>query len=249
MWLATCCVLDCVGIVPPGRFLANLAKRGGWQVAVSVRNSTVAGLGVFVHDAHPEGTLLWRFDPDVGLSFGNSLADCMAIVESLGLTPAERTCDSKATRTRAARSLCIPRISADPPSAPRALSVVRIHGYGYKENSSAPSFWRLANDMGDFVNRPTSLATDLNMRSVPEDGFDFSTAHRPVVQQEELFEDYVRTAKALHPPCRILEKRALPSRFPGTLDAAVLPRCCAGGIRANPAVCCKVLLGGASNPT
>ena len=124
---------------------------------------------------------------------------------------------------------------------------MKTHGYGYKENSSAPSFWRLANDMGDFINRPTSFAT--NMRSAPEDGFDFSTALRPVVQQEELFEDYVRTAKALHPPCRILEKRALPSRFPCTLDAAVLPRCCADGIRANPAVCCKVLLRGASKPT
>ena len=62
---------------------------------MGVRDSTVAGLGVFVHNAHPEGTLLWHFDPDVGLSFGNSLADCMAMVESLGLTPAERTCDSE----------------------------------------------------------------------------------------------------------------------------------------------------------
>ena len=109
MWLATCCVLDCVGIMPPGRFLANLAKRGGWQVAVSVRNSTVAGLGVFVHDAHPEGTLLWRFDPDVGLSFGNSLADCMAIVESLGLTPEERTCDSEPLEP-VPHSVCVCRV-------------------------------------------------------------------------------------------------------------------------------------------
>ena len=100
----------------------------------------------------------------------------------------------------------MPRISADPASAPLALSDVRTHGYGYKENSRAPSFWRLANDMGDFINRPTSFATNLNMRSAPEDGFDFSTARRPLVQQEELFEDYVRTAKAFHPPCRILEK-------------------------------------------
>ena len=83
---------------------------------------------------------------------------------------------------------------------------MRTHGYGYKENSSAPLFWRLANDMGDFINRPTSIATNLNMRSAPEDGVDFSTARRPLVQQEELFEDYVRTAKAFHPPCRILEK-------------------------------------------
>ena len=127
------------------------------------------------------------------------------------------------------QSVYTARISADPASAPRALSDVRNHGYGYKENSSAPSFWRLANDMGDFINRQKpggkrgeiarnredgSFATlSLNMRAAPEDGFDFSTALRPVVQQEELFEDYVRTAKALHPPCRILEKRALPS-FP-----------------------------------
>lgn len=73
-----------------GRFAENVHEHGGFLVPVSVRQSNVAGLGVFLDAAVPEGTLVWSFNETVGLSFGGTLAECVSAVDRLQLDSGER---------------------------------------------------------------------------------------------------------------------------------------------------------------
>ena len=145
----------------PGRFRANLHKQGGLQVAATVRLSSVpnAGLGVFVRDAQSKSTTLWKFNRSVGLIFGDSLPECVAMVDALGLTAAER-------------------------------HFVASHGYGFYVNDSLPPYWRLANDMADFVNNQCH-GPQLTMEINPDEDMDESYAARHLPAGAELFETYV----------------------------------------------------------
>ena len=155
--------------VAPGRFVTNAFKRGGMQVAASVRPSQIAsGVGLVVSTASAAGARIWQWDPSVGLSFGASLAECVAMVDALGLTAAEK-------------------------------QFVKSHGYGFysRGNASAPG-WRLANDMADFVNMQCP-GPNLNMEVAEQPDVDFSFAARPLQAGEEVFENYVRaTCRCAH---------------------------------------------------
>ena len=73
-----------------GRFALNVHELGGFRVPVSVRRSNVAGCGVFLDVSLPEGALVWEFNQTVGLSFGSTLAECVAVVDRMALDADER---------------------------------------------------------------------------------------------------------------------------------------------------------------
>eukprot|EP00966_Prymnesium_polylepis_P316876 7321769-Prymnesium_polylepis.1 len=74
----------------PERFKENVHKHGGYHVPVTVRGSPVAGNGVFLDAAVPNGSLLWQFNATVGLVFGRTLAECVTVVDRLQLDVRER---------------------------------------------------------------------------------------------------------------------------------------------------------------